>query len=190
MGRDNRPLHVRFWSYVDKHGPYAKGNLGRCWYWTGALSFRNGEGRGRMRFAGTKRLASHVAWYLYTRQWPSQQVLHKCDNPACVRFSHLFQGNSKDNAQDRARKDRGGKAQRLSTRNVSGYKGVHWDSRKQKWIARISFRGVLHHLGAFKYALQAAFAYDAAATELLGMLAITNASLGIYNQLSKEDARQ
>ena len=28
------------------------------------------------------------------------QVLHTCDNPACVNFDHLFEGTAKDNAQD------------------------------------------------------------------------------------------
>ena len=172
MAGDRRPLIERFWSYVDKHGPYDKGNLGRCWYWTGAL----GRDRGYMRIAGVKRPASHVAWFLRTGQWPTQLMLHKCDVPVCVRFSHLFQGTHKDNSQDMAKKGRGCKSHpHLSAANTSGFKGVHWDASKDCWIAKLSVRGCTQHIGRFEHAIQAAFAYDAAATEVLGMLAITNA---------------
>jgi DNA-binding NarL/FixJ family response regulator len=34
------------------------------------------------------------------------QVLHRCDNPKCVRLVHLFLGTPKDNMQDKIRKSR------------------------------------------------------------------------------------
>jgi hypothetical protein len=37
-------------------------------------------------------------------------VLHRCDNPICVRPDHLFLGTKQDNAMDCARKGRNGPA--------------------------------------------------------------------------------
>jgi len=84
-----------FWSKVNKHGPRA-GRLGRCWVWTGT---RDIGGYGRL--AG--RLAHRVAW----GDVPDGLcVLHRCDNPPCVRRSHLFLGTRLDNAIDAKSKGR------------------------------------------------------------------------------------
>jgi AP2 domain len=61
--------------------------------------------------------------------------------------------------------------------NTSGFKGVCWDKRKAQWRARISAGGKSVLLGLFPTALDAAAAYDAAAKELHGEFAVTNASL-------------
>ena len=39
---------------------------------------------------------------------------------------------------------------RKSINNKSGYKGVCWAKRREKWEAYIIFKGVKHHLGYFK----------------------------------------
>jgi len=39
---------------------------------------------------------------------------------------------------------------KLQRNNSSGYRGIFWSSRYQKWIARITFQSKSHYLGSFK----------------------------------------
>jgi hypothetical protein len=63
---------------------------------------------------------------------------------------------------------------RLSRLNSSGYKGVSWRSREQRWMARITRNGKSRYLGYFATAEEAARAYDAAAREAFGSFAKVN----------------
>lgn len=56
----------------------------------------------------------------------------------------------------------------------SPYKGVYWNSRKQKWIAQIARNGTRGHIGAFLSEEDAARAYDDAARALFGEFACLN----------------
>jgi hypothetical protein len=51
-------------------------------------------------------LATHVAFYLATGEVP-RNACHVCQNPACVRPSHLFDGSTADNMYDRALMEKG-----------------------------------------------------------------------------------
>lgn len=75
-----------------------------CVEWTGHLN-RWGYGQlgiGREGTSSKMVLANvtHISWFLKYGVWPTKYVLHKCDNPKCVKPSHLFLGTAKDNAED------------------------------------------------------------------------------------------
>ena len=86
-----------FWAKVDKSG--------ECWTWTGA---RDPRGYGRLG-RGRKTLFAHrFSWEEENGPIPNGLfVCHSCDNPACVRPSHLFLGTQKDNIRDMMSKNRG-----------------------------------------------------------------------------------
>lgn len=102
-----------FWARVNKKGPIPKAypRLGRCWLWTGCKD-KNGYGGvgSRPLFGDGQNIHVHrVAWMLVKGVIPrGKNVLHKCDNPSCVRLSHLFLGTQLENIADMIRKGRHG----------------------------------------------------------------------------------
>ena len=69
---------------------YFPGERGNCWIWTGGMS----RGYGHVR-SGNKMLAVHrTAFELQNGiEVPNGlDVCHHCDNPSCVRDTHLFAG--------------------------------------------------------------------------------------------------
>jgi hypothetical protein len=78
-----------------------------CWEWIGSKT-KKGYGRISVMREGAWKVevASRVAWFLSTGEWPILHVLHTCDNPACVRHSHHFQGTHQDNMKDCKEKGR------------------------------------------------------------------------------------
>lgn len=63
---------------------------------------------------------------------------------------------------------------RLQQNNTSGFKGVYFSKRDQKWKAQIRFQRQRIHLGYFLTAEEAAKAYDAAALKHFGKFAAPN----------------
>jgi len=86
----------RFWTKVNKRGPTQDHMNDRCWEWTGA---KNADGYGRFSSKGKDWLAHRFSFLLLTGQSP-EQVLHKCDNRACVRPNHLGAGDNEMNLID------------------------------------------------------------------------------------------
>lgn len=75
-----------------------------CWIWTGAI---DRAGYGRIAVDGRNEMASRVAWTLENGPIPDGfDVCHRCDNPPCVRVSHLFVGTRRDNMADMIAKGR------------------------------------------------------------------------------------
>ncbi len=94
----------RFWSKVDKNGPTPVHcpEVGQCWVWTAFRKPNNGYGtfKGEGGKRGTIILAHRFSYSMLADIPNGMRVLHRCDNPACVRPEHLFLGSQKDNVHD------------------------------------------------------------------------------------------
>lgn len=125
----------RFYTYV-RRGPY-------CWEWTGEL---NNQGYGRFAvYRHGKRvrfLAHRVGYFLFWGEDLGERVArHRCDNPLCIRGTHIDPGTQVENVRDaieRGRADFSGllqwhrdRAARLRERIAAGVK-VCWVCRCTK----------------------------------------------------------
>lgn len=90
---------TRFWAKVNKDGPTLRPEIGSCWVWTGA---RIGDGYGYLNSKRRGAVLTHrYAWKLTHGEIPDDMnVLHRCDNPPCVRPEHLFLGTQSVNIAD------------------------------------------------------------------------------------------
>lgn len=98
----------RFWAKVDKNGPVHERLGTRCWVWTACKI----KGYGQIRIAGRTLLAHRVSWELVhgplpvVEKYHDAEVMHACDNPACVRPEHLELGTHADNLRDMVNRGR------------------------------------------------------------------------------------
>jgi hypothetical protein len=89
----------RFWANTRKSDE-------GCWAWAGSVQPR-GYPYGRLSVYKRTALAHRVSWILHFGSIPAGLcVLHRCDNPRCVRPDHLFLGTQKDNTADAIAKGR------------------------------------------------------------------------------------
>ncbi len=113
-----RPVAERFWPKVRR----GEG----CWEWTGA---RSAKGYGRLTagrrgdgYLRTHRLSFELA---YGPVPDGLFVLHRCDNPPCVRPDHLFLGTKSDNMRDAVSKGR------LNTRSARAARAANREAMRE-----------------------------------------------------------
>jgi len=110
-GPARRPLADRFWEKVDRSA-----GLFGCWPWTGAYSekrhfpprpviyvaeWTSPEGRRAQLIIPAARLALALHDGVPLDERAGLHACHLCDNPACVRFDHLYWGAREENHLDR-----------------------------------------------------------------------------------------
>ncbi len=131
------PLAIRFWRHVDKKGPSTCKKLGACWLWTGGNNGHYGVAHREDRTS----VGAHIAaWFLGSGAWPTKNVLHKCDTPTCVKFTHLFEGTTKENIADKMSKGRQMRGEmygknKLTTKMVKAIKRALLTGTKHKHLA-------------------------------------------------------
>ena len=107
----------RFWAKVDKCGPVPahRPDLGECWVWTGGR-FSHGYGAFHVPEPRDNNIGAHAYALLRSldlAELPAgSHACHHCDNPLCVRASHLFLGTPLANMQDKVAKGRQARGER------------------------------------------------------------------------------
>jgi hypothetical protein len=102
-------------------------------------------------------------------------------------FVDHINGNGLDNRRENLRFCTNAQNQmnQRTTKNISGYKGVFWYPRYNKWISKICYNKKEYFLGYFTDKIEAAKAYDAKAEELFGEFACLN-----FKDMGKDEYRQ
>lgn len=128
-----KTLPERLWSHVVI--------LDGCWVWIGATSGGYGKIQRGRRGAGFA-WAHRVVWELLYGEVPADmRVLHRCDNPPCIRPTHLYLGTQEDNMRDAAARGRTSSGEnhpshRLSAEDVRQVRTRLARGDKQAEIAR------------------------------------------------------
>ena len=115
----------------------------------------------RIKIDGKSYRAHRLAILYVTGKWPPHDVDHK---------NHAGTDNSLGNLRP-ATEAQNMKNRKLNRNSTSGYKGVTWNKKDQRWWARIMVSGKSKFLGRFNDPETAHAAYCAAADALHGEFA-------------------
>ena len=80
-----------------------------------------------------------VCWLLHTGRWPEKNIDHINGNRADNRIENLRDVTRSQNQRNQTRR----------ATNKSGFGGVFWDNRSQRWHAKIKIGGKDKYLGSF-----------------------------------------
>lgn len=158
-GQALRPLRLntrdmtheqRFWVKVNK--------TASCWIWT-ACKAQSGRGYGSINISGRMIPAHRFSWEMQNGPIPAgAEIDHVCFNMACVNPAHLRVVTREENCQYRQGAQ--------SNNKSSGVRGVYWNERSGKWIAKVKHRGKYTHVGTFATIEEADIAVRAKRAEM------------------------
>lgn len=132
MAGNHLSVESRFWLKVQK--------TESCWLWIGT---RNRGGYGVIKENKRPKLAHRISLRIHgVTIPPGLFVLHRCDNPRCVRPDHLFIGTQADNLADMDAKgrrviyDRHGELNSFAKLTVSQVRFIRTSQKSQRVLAR------------------------------------------------------
>ena len=114
---------------------------------------KHSKGYIHIAFKGKKHLIHRVAWFLYTSEQPPDNVDHKNGNKTDNSWLNLRVATERNNMHNKGK----------PTTNTSGYKGVSWNKKASKWLAKIKFNNQTMYLGLFNTPEEAHLSYCIAA---------------------------
>lgn len=102
--------------------------------------------------------AHRVCWLLYYGEFPEDQIDHIDMNRTNNKLDNLREANKQQNMCNRGKQKN----------NTSGFKGVTFCHRTDKWIAKIQCKSKNYYLGLYDTPERASSAYEKKADELFG----------------------
>ena len=118
----------------------------------GDVASTEDSGYRRIQVDGSKHFAHRLAWLYVFGEIPEGKIDHHDRNPSNNRIANLRPATSSQNGLNRRR----------HSNNTSGYVGVTWNKKAQKWQAQIKVGLQYHCLGCFNDILDAVAARKAA----------------------------
>lgn len=109
----------------------------------------NKRGYVKIRLEGKDYLAHRLAWLYVYGSLPYTLLDHKDGDPSNNRISNLRECTQSENMKNRY----------INKNNVSGFKGVCWVKRENKWLASAALNGKSYHIGYYMTPEEAASAY-------------------------------
>jgi hypothetical protein len=110
------------------------------------------KGRITVGISGRLFRAHVIAWAVVTGVWPENEIDHRDENPGNNKWKNLREASKSQNTCNI----------RHIKSNTSGYKGVSYDKKRNKYAAKIKKDGKIAYLGRFNTPWEASAAYQAA----------------------------
>ncbi len=104
----------------------------------------------RISIDGERYYAHRLAWLWMAGEWPKEEIDHVNGIRNDNRWNNLRSASRKKNAQNHTKP---------RSDNKSGYLGVSFDSKRNKWTARIKINSTYKYLGRFDIKEDARDAY-------------------------------
>jgi len=114
-----------------------------------------------------RKYSIHRLIFLYHHGFLPEKIDHIDQNKTNNKIENLREASQSENLTNRG----------LNKTNTTGYKGVSFVHKTNKYIAHICKDNIKEHLGTFNTAKEAAEAYDKRAEEIHGKFVYNNATI-------------
>jgi hypothetical protein len=97
------------------------------------------DGYLKIQLMGNRYKSHRLAWLYCHGEFPEFELDHIDGVRVNNQLSNLRLATSKQNKEN----------VKLKITNTTGYRGIHWDKSRQKWLAHITHNRKFHNLGRF-----------------------------------------